>query len=85
MKNLKELFTKGKSNKDATHSGYSKNQYVHQHGHESKTPAKTVYQCPMKCEDNKTYNAPGNCPVCNMKLVAVESHKGSSGHSHGCC
>ena len=33
--------------------------------------SKTVFQCPMKCERNKTYNAPGNCPVCNMRLEQV--------------
>ena len=27
-----------------------------------------VYQCPMKCEDEKTYNKPGNCPECKMEL-----------------
>lgn len=26
------------------------------------------YFCPMKCEGEKTYDQPGNCPVCNMKL-----------------
>ncbi len=29
------------------------------------------YQCPMHCEGSKTYDKPGNCPVCNMKLVVV--------------
>ena len=29
------------------------------------------YQCPMHCEGSKTYDQPGNCPVCNMKLVLV--------------
>jgi len=32
---------------------------------------KTVFQCPKKCEGDKTYNVPGNCPVCNMKLEQV--------------
>ena len=31
-----------------------------------------TYQCPMKCEGDKTYDHPGNCPVCNMKLVPVQ-------------
>lgn len=36
---------------------------------------KNTYQCPMKCEGEKTYDQPGNCPVCNMKLVpAGEDH-----------
>jgi len=32
-----------------------------------------VYQCPMKCEGSKTYDHEGNCPVCNMKLIPVDS------------
>jgi Cu+-exporting ATPase len=27
------------------------------------------YYCPMHCEGNKTYDKPGNCPVCGMNLV----------------
>jgi len=27
-----------------------------------------TYQCPMDCEKGKTYNAPGQCPVCGMDL-----------------
>ena len=30
----------------------------------------TVYSCPMKCEGSKTYDKPGKCPKCNMKLKA---------------
>lgn len=29
------------------------------------------YACPMKCEKNKTYDKPGKCPVCGMKLAPV--------------
>jgi rubrerythrin len=37
------------------------------------TEVKTaVYQCPMKC-DNKTYDKPGNCPVCGMELEKLDS------------
>lgn len=31
---------------------------------------KPVYYCPMKCEGEKIYDQPGNCPVCGMHLVA---------------
>lgn len=31
------------------------------------------YICPMKCEDHKTYDHPGTCPVCKMDLVKVSS------------
>jgi hypothetical protein len=27
-----------------------------------------VFQCPMKCEGEKTYNKPGKCPKCSMDL-----------------
>ncbi len=30
------------------------------------------YQCPMKCEGAKTYDAPGTCPVCKMDLQEVK-------------
>ena len=36
---------------------------------ETETTAK--YQCPMKCEADKTYDKPGQCPECNMDLEKV--------------
>ncbi len=30
---------------------------------------KEKYYCPMRCEGGKTYDAAGDCPVCNMRLV----------------
>ncbi len=30
-----------------------------------------VYQCPMKCEGDKTYDQPGTCPVCKMDLKQI--------------
>ncbi len=29
------------------------------------------YACPMRCEGDKTYDVPGNCPVCLMKLNQI--------------
>jgi hypothetical protein len=34
--------------------------------------AMVEYQCPMKCEGEKTYHAPGACPVCKMDLKEVK-------------
>lgn len=31
------------------------------------------YYCPMKCEGEKTYDRPGECPICGMHLVKMES------------
>ena len=33
----------------------------------------TVYQCPMKCEGEKTFNAEGSCSVCKMDLKPIET------------
>ena len=34
--------------------------------------AEMHYQCPMKCEGDKTYDQPGKCPKCGMDLALVE-------------
>lgn len=34
-----------------------------------------IYYCPMHCEGDKTYDQPGNCPVCGMNLVEQPSIK----------
>lgn len=31
-----------------------------------------VYQCPMKCEGDKTYEQPGTCQVCKMDLAEIK-------------
>lgn len=41
----------------------------------SSTKTASSYQCPMKCEGEKTYDKAGQCPVCEMDLEAVESTK----------
>ncbi len=40
------------------------------------------YYCPMYCEGDKLYNEPGNCPVCNMKLVVVGGRQTNEEHHH---
>ena len=34
--------------------------------------AKTAYQCPMKCEGEKTYDTAGKCPQCGMDMEKVK-------------
>ncbi|MDX1828850.1 MAG: heavy metal translocating P-type ATPase [Lutibacter sp.] len=50
------------------------NTHSHSH-HKSDTPSKKtgsgLYHCPMHCEGDKTYDKPGNCPICKMKLVEL--------------
>lgn len=31
-----------------------------------------AYVCPMDCENGKTYEAEGKCPVCEMDLTKVK-------------
>ena len=33
----------------------------------------SIYQCPMKCEGDKTYTIEGNCSVCKMDLKTVDT------------
>jgi heavy metal translocating P-type ATPase len=37
----------------------------------------TKYYCPMRCEGNKMYDRPGNCPKCGMHLKKEESKTSS--------
>jgi hypothetical protein len=39
-----------------------------------------VYQCPMKCEKEKTYEKEGKCPVCEMKLRKKVDEKHDEDH-----
>lgn len=47
-----------------------------------------MYQCPMKCEGDKTYSEAGKCPKCGMALAEVKKkaeeheHKEGEGHHH---
>ncbi len=44
--------------------------------------SKHKYICPMKCEGEKTYNKPGDCPVCNMHLVPAEKVQKGNPQGH---
>ena len=72
MKNSSEVFgiTDQKSETKETHSCCCGN--GHENHEMSSSNSETVYQCPMKCEGDKTYMLPGNCPVCNMHLTPVK-------------
>ena len=60
----------------------------HQHYEEAKKKDKTitgsgVFYCPMHCEGDKTYDHPGDCPVCGMHLVEqVEGAQQQHHHHH---
>ncbi|MGM0474235.1 MAG: copper-transporting P-type ATPase [Bacteroidota bacterium] len=61
------------------------NQKAHSNIHEvaeRNQPDQSQYYCPMKCEGDKTYDKPGDCPVCNMHLVPVEGNGSHGEHPH---
>ncbi|WP_396636370.1 heavy metal translocating P-type ATPase [Maribacter sp. R77961] len=51
----------------------------HQHEHQSKKEdtfqgkGTGTFYCPMHCEGDKTYDKPGDCPVCGMDLVEEQN------------
>ena len=40
------------------------------------------YYCTMLCEGDKTYDKPGKCPVCKMKLVLKNTESQANDHKH---
>lgn len=71
MKKFNEIFAgiAQSGNNQKSHSCCGENEHVHQHVNNSQSEA--IYQCPMKCEGDKTYSQPGRCPVCGMNLTPV--------------
>lgn len=49
-----------------------------------KSTGSGTYYCPMRCEGEKTYDKPGDCPVCGMDLVEEQSAAPSSGTQYIC-
>lgn len=61
--------TKKEAANDAMHSEMN-----HENSVEHNNMASKTYACPMKCEGDKTYDDPGQCPKCGMDLKAIENH-----------
>lgn len=43
-----------------------------------------TFYCPMHCEGDKTYNKPGDCPVCGMDLVEEQNLSTSTAAQYTC-
>lgn len=63
----------------------------HQHHHHTHSPVKSpkgkgtgTYYCPMHCEGEKTYDQPGDCPVCGMDLVEEINMSSKSNTQYTC-
>lgn len=44
-----------------------------------------TFYCPMHCEGDKTYDEPGDCPVCGMDLVEQQNLNSPSSQPHWTC
>src|SRR5690625_5547166 len=44
-----------------------------------------VFYCPMHCEGDKTYDKPGDCPVCGMDLVEEQTLSATSSAGQWAC
>ncbi|MCA1747232.1 MAG: hypothetical protein LC655_06015, partial [Bacteroidales bacterium] len=89
---------KGQEQQHPTHS-HGKNGHEHHHAkhgeseqkehHHGKSPEnknRGEYYCPMHCEGEKTYDHPGDCPVCGMDLKREEQiGKSGSGDTTYTC
>ena len=61
---------------------------IHENGNHHHSEVKEVmspkgkgtgtFYCPMHCEGDKTYTAPGDCPVCGMDLVEEQNLSGTT-------
>ncbi|MDX1683810.1 MAG: heavy metal translocating P-type ATPase [Saprospiraceae bacterium] len=51
--------------------------------HKKSGAGEATYYCPMHCEGDKTYDQPGDCPVCGMDLVK-EATAQPSGTTYTC-
>ena len=56
------------------------NKHIHKEKPSKKPQGKGagVFYCPMHCEGEKTYDKPGDCPVCGMDLVEEASKENST-------
>src|SRR5690625_3243179 len=45
----------------------------HNNSKKSGSQGSGVFYCPMHCEGDKTYDKPGDCPVCGMDLVEEQT------------
>jgi heavy metal translocating P-type ATPase len=54
---------------------HTKHSHHHNHKHEpiSTNSTSDKYYCPMRCEGDKTYDHPEDCPVCGMHLKKEEN------------
>ena len=59
-------------------------QHEHQRKKEDTSQGKGTFYCPMHCEGDKTYDKPGDCPICGMDLVEEQNQSVLSSEQWTC-
>ena len=75
--------------KDGDRYSIHKQGEQHQHSKDKKKEqpkgkGKGTFYCPMHCEGDKTYDKPGDCPVCGMDLVEEQNLSATSKEQWTC-
>ena len=80
------IYISGCSGNHGENHETSHQEEIHDHDENAELLHASVYQCPMKCEGDKTYEKEGTCPKCGMDLEKMEIHEvehDHSEHEHG--
>lgn len=75
LEHLKEALENGGGSYDIELPGNHGEHHMQHHSHDQHVHHRKgdKYYCPMRCEGDKTYDQPGDCPVCGMHLQKQES------------
>ena len=69
-----EIKSEVKESSSCCGGDHSSKKEAHQHHHQTpKQKDNGTYYCPMHCEGEKTYDKPGDCPVCGCLLYTSPS------------
>lgn len=71
----KEHHHHGEHKHEHSHKNHHHGEQTHGHTHHSSSENSGKYYCPMRCEGDKMYDKPGDCPVCGMHLIKEESRR----------
>lgn len=82
------LLQEALKNDGGSYSIHNLGEHHHHSEHKKQEKIKSkgtgTFYCPMHCEGDKTYDQPGNCPVCGMDLVEEQNLSTLAGEKWTC-
>ena len=82
-----DKFQEALKNDGGGYNIYEHGEHHHTEANKTETPKANgtgTFYCPMHCEGDKTYDQPGNCPVCGMDLVEEQNVASTSSTQYTC-